>query len=466
MSIKKLFAVEKAHELWHTEDVDGFRNVIVNPNIAQSQTILSTATYNFEVGGWKCGKTSWGPPWSFEQMGRFTGEDFLVTAPTYSAMNDINVPLMTAFANATRFKGEVNKSEMCYYTPYGTIFFKSAQDPRHLQGRHVCGAWCDEIGQYTHLAWKNIKSRIDIEGGRLLGTTTPYGENWMFTDPYQKWKDGSPDYMFWRLLSIDNPSYSMTVWIRDLLDMPRDEFLMFHMGMFRRRMGLVYPDFTLDRHMGDVQLDSRYPCVAGMDFGWGDNTVFKVGQHLPSTEEGNTDGKWLFPDEYVESNATTPDHAKAIAPLIQRYEIGRVFYDYHGAQAAADLTEELLKTFHLKIDFVPVVGKIKDGWEHITRLIKHDGILEDRGNADSLDEYATYAMDKKGVPEAREHNHCMDATRYMVEGAEDFEDVVEKINRGFSVHRMTEAERHMHEVAGDLDRFGGESEQLDSLGAF
>jgi hypothetical protein len=462
---KILLPTTRSHELWYTEDVDQFRNVIVSPNLAQGQTLLSQSTYNFMVGGWKCGKTSWGPVWSFDQMARFDGEDFLVTAPTYSALNDIIVPLMTVFANATRFKGEFRKNDMCYYTPYGTIFFKSAQDPEHIQGRHVCGGWADEIGQYSHLAWKHIKSRIDIAGGRLLGTTTPYGENWMFTDPYQKWKDGLSQYMFWRLLSIDNPSYDMEVWVRDLLDMPKDEFLMYHMGMFRRRVGLVYPDFSMEYHVTDVELNSKFPCVAGMDFGWGDNTVFKVGQHIPGVGSDDLDGKWLFPEEYVESNATIQDHAKAIAPIIERYEIARVFYDYHGAQTAADLAEELETKHRLRIDFVPVVEPIKVGWEKMTRLIRHNAVLEDRRNTDSLDEYASYAMDKKGQPESREHNHCMDATRYMVTGEEGFEDVVEKIGRNFQRHQMTEAERHIHEVAGDLEEFG-EVGEIDSLGAF
>jgi hypothetical protein len=245
----------------------------------------------------------------------------------------------------------------------------------------------------------------------------------------------------------------------------------YHMGLFRRRSGLVYPDFSRDRHVGVVTIDPTQPCVAGMDFGWGDNTVFKVGQYRPPSPTQRE--LWQFPDEYVESNQTMRDHARSIAPLIEKYNVRRVYYDYHGAQAAADLSAELKSTYHLAPDWIPVVETIRPGWEEMTRLLRNDAVLESSTNEDSLDEYAAYVIAKNGQPEQRDHNHCMDATRYMVDGERQFLGVMDAVEEDADTRPwhaggrvMTEAERHIRAVAGDLDESLDEDGEYSNLGAF
>lgn len=65
-----------------------------------------------------------------------------------------------------------------------TWHFRSGDDPDHLRGPNLCGAWLDEAGQMDSYVWDVIQGRVRVKCPRsfLNLTTTPAGYNWLYSE--------------------------------------------------------------------------------------------------------------------------------------------------------------------------------------------------------------------------------------------------------------------------------------------
>ncbi len=62
--------------------------------------------------------------------------------------------------------------------------FRSGDDPDHLRGPNLVGAWLDEPGQMSRAVWDVIQGRIRVKCPRpfINLTTTPAGFNWLYDE--------------------------------------------------------------------------------------------------------------------------------------------------------------------------------------------------------------------------------------------------------------------------------------------
>jgi hypothetical protein len=169
---------------------------VVYPHIFQQKTLTTEAMFIVFLGGKYSGKTSWGPVWLLNKFDQHPGEDGMIVAPTYDMLKQVALVSFVNFVKNTAYEGVgmekgvrlgLHTHDNVYLTPFNKIFLGTAQEPKHLEGKHVCGIWADELGQFNYDAGKVLKTRIDKGGGQLLGTTTPYNEGWLYLDWYKKY---------------------------------------------------------------------------------------------------------------------------------------------------------------------------------------------------------------------------------------------------------------------------------------
>jgi hypothetical protein len=392
--------------LWYTVEHDGTLEKFVKPHHMQQATLTSKAAFLFLVMGWRGGKTSWGPVWLTHGMEQMPGTDAIAIEPTYDLQRDVMLPKLLDWCQGTKFEGEYHKADRQYVTPYGTIFLLSATEPKHIQGRHVGRIWADEIGQYTYDAWFHIKSRVDEDGAQVLGTTTPYGQNWLFHECYKAYQRGDPDYDFFIGDSLENPSYSRAIWERNKRTMTNEEFSMFMKGQFMKASGLVYPDWDRDTMMIPFR-GFRTPVIAAMDFGAADPTacLFAAWNERENRME-------IYQDYYA-VDLLAKEHAKVLGPLFIEYGVHYVAYDGHARQAKNELDDVLRKDYGLTLEWISCMEDIEKGVREMTKLMRSNQYFVNTTGCEHLvDETETYKRDKNGVPEARGPNHLKDCERY------------------------------------------------------
>ena len=430
--------IEKPHSLWNAVIEKGVENIYLHPSPAQQIIMLSDVTHVTASGGTGSGKTSLGPFWLTHQMELSLGEDALVVGYTEGALRRNVFPSLFPVLEHSRFKGSFSDSKMVYHTPFGDIYFCTNKNPQAIQGIHPAPIWCDEFASYSLETWKAIKGRMDRPNSRLLGTTTPYGENWFLTDFVQKWRDGDPDYLVVYLSSLDNPTYPRDKYYRDQREMDADEFLMTHEGRIKRRHGLVYPDFSKDRVL---ERPVRGKCYAGFDLGLVDPNVFTiVSYEHPAIYEKEA---WCVHDEWYQSGLDNEKIAENIFPLIKRYNIDTIFFDNHAGQTVLDVRRCLEKSpyFLDNLRWIPMAESIEIGVSVIRGITRRTELFVDPKCENLIDNLATYSV-QNGKPEARLHTDSVDSLRYCIRGIQLYgEDQLESGDTVVHTERLSHAQK-------------------------
>ena len=390
----------------HDLEIDKF----VTPHELQLGTLLFDVPFTFLMGGWQMGKSSWLPFWLTWMMEQHPYENSILISPTFDQLRDVMVPLLQETVDGTYFEGVYKRNDHQYITPYGTIFLLSAQDPEHIQGRHVCAVAGDECGQWSYEAWFHTKSRIDRKGGRFLGATTPYFTNWLYHECFQSWLRHDPNYAFWIGSSLINPSYSREIFERNRATMSEDEFNLFCMGMFAKPSTLVFQEFdrtTCTRNFGKP----KFPCLAAMDFGNDPDPTTCIVGHWGK-------GPLEMYETYYRSNAMAKEHAEQIGPLLIRYGVHYVVFDCRSKGMQKELAAAIEDKYHLGIEWVPAKGdlSVEDGVWTIKGLIHQKNLFIDRFlGKDMINEMETWERDKTtGKCKVRGPNHTIDPLRYFI----------------------------------------------------
>ena len=195
---------------------------------------------------------------------------------------------------------------------WGRIILRSAESSGGLESATAKGAWLDEAGQdsFTDETWRAANSRVAIESGRILMTTTLYNFGYLKTEVYDKWANGHSDFHVVHFDSCDNPRFSVEEYIRARDSMPEWRFDMRYRGRYSKPAGMIY-DCFLDklRPEGNLcmpfDIPVGWPRYIGIDFG-GVNTACVYIAMDPAT------GRMFCYREYFGGDLTAGEHAKEI----------------------------------------------------------------------------------------------------------------------------------------------------------
>jgi len=321
----------------------------------QTAIFQSKARYLALIAGTGGGKTFMGPIWLTEEIRKNPQGEYMVVAPTYKMLNRKSLPALMEYFDKVGVDYDFKKqdAEICLGTG-GKIFLGSADNPFSLESVQCHAIWVDEAGQLKKWAWIVLQARIGFHLGRMLMTTTPYAQNWLYKDIYKLWENGDGDYFVVQFPSIANPYYPKEEYARAKATLDPDTFDMRYKGLFKKRTGLVYKEFTEDMVVKPFPIPPEWTIFAGIDWGYNHPFAFSQFAKIPKQNElekkdekekekkkGPDGAVWNFAEYYMPCK-TIEEHALQIKLMVgDRPQIA--YYDPSNPQAAEDLKEALYR---------------------------------------------------------------------------------------------------------------------------
>ena len=374
----------------------------------QLKLLKSDKKYLALIGGTGTGKTYFAPRWLYVKMGQYPGEEWIVSAPTIPMLKRNPVKYIEKFFQENKIPYHLNKSDLEMETQYGKIYFISAENPDRMQGIHAKGIIGDEAGMYDMLWWNTAVQRVSYIEGQILLLTTPYSENWLKKEIWEKWKEGDPDIELVNPSSLDNPFYPVSEYERAKRKLPDWRFRMMYEGKFTKPAGLIYPDYEV---VDDFLIPSGWYRYRGVDFGF--NNPFAV---IWLAEDPINQGLYIY-KEYKKSGLIIDDMYSVLAgePDIVTY----------GDPAS----KESLETLKAKgINIHAARKDVLNGILQVGSLFRTKRLKVFKSCKYTIDELDSYQWDTDRAGNIidkpkKENDHLMDALRYIVSSV-DFENIV------------------------------------------
>lgn len=250
------------------EVIDG--TLHINPHTKQRRVFESKAKRILVLAGRQAGKTVCGPIWMYNEMlewDKRVQRDEVVSDAAFMSIS-ASFPLLDKKLLPVYHEYFVDTLKIASYkvqrkvfdikirredntTGKYQLFLESAQKDESLASITAAGIHCDELGMdsFQLKSWNEIEGRVGSTGGRILGTTTIYGWNWMRRLLYDPWKRGSTFIDVIRFESIDNPFFDRELWDNLKKTLPLHQFRMEYMGIYDRPAGRIYDQFDVDKHV-------------------------------------------------------------------------------------------------------------------------------------------------------------------------------------------------------------------------
>ena len=341
----------------------------------QDKVIDSMVRFILVLTGVQGGKTTIGAIWLLDKIYKafMQGKrgDWLIAAPTEKILQQSTLPKFKEFFPEDW--GVWREQKKCFELVWGgRIFVRSTEDPEHLEGMTILGAWLDEAGQMKAAVWTYIQARVAVHKGPVLMTTTPYAMNWVYRIIMRQAKAGDKDFELITWASSDNPAFPKDEFERVKKSLPTAIFERRYLGYFTRLEGLVYPDFDEELHVvPPFPIPDNWPWFGGMDFGYTNPSC------IIGIVHDKVNKTYYVAEEYYKREASL----KELALELNRHPYNRIY----GDRQAAHLIAELQQQYGCK-NLEPCDNKVEIGIERLTKLIKEGHFKLIRGKCPNLQE--------------------------------------------------------------------------------
>lgn len=372
----------------------------------QTRIFQTDARFVGLIAGTGAGKSWAGPWWLAREIAKAPQGIFGVGAPTYPMLSRVTAPeLIKAFRDTT-LEGEYKQASHEYLLPTGGIIYLwSTDNPDHIEGGQYNAIWLDEAGQMKRWTWMVIQARLGFKQGRCLFTTTPYGLNWFYSEIYNRAKQGDVDYFVSQFASTENPYYPKAEFERARRTMDERIFAMRYLGEFRKMIGLVWPeldtwlcqpDELAEAHRKLQEAPESHRRVGGIDWGYNNPFACLSGFLDP-------DGVlWVDSERYVDRKLLK-EHAEALEPTAE------YFADPSGKQEIEEMRS-------LDITVNGANNDVAMGIERVMARGKRGALRISPECRNLISEGETYHYKEDSDKPIKEHDHTMDALRYLCMG--------------------------------------------------
>ena len=251
------------------------------------------------------------------------------------------------------------------------------------------------------LHWEEvIRPTLTDRKGEGIFISTPKGFN-HFYDLFKK-EDTDVDYKSFHFTSYDNPHLPHEELDKARKEITEDRFAQEYMADFRRMQGLVYKEFSRERHIYTNKPTNTIDRSVGVDFGWTNPCAI-----IPVDKDA--DLTYYVPSEWYKTEKTT-------AEII---EVARSFQGnkYYPDPAEPDRIEEMRRA---GLNIREVSKDVEAGVNAVRELFKTNKLFINKDCVNLISELETYRYpDKKpdkNEPEIpiKENDHALDALRYVL----------------------------------------------------
>ena len=175
-----------------------------------------------------------------------------------------------------------------------------------------------------------LRPTLDKPNSKAIFISTPRGRNNWFSQFWNRGFDNNfPEWISLQADYSENARMAESDVAEARKSMTRAEFEQEYLASFTVFEGQIYSLSESD--VCEPPTDLRGEAIAGCDPGYRDPTAFCV-----IIYDETTDWFWIV-DEYLESEATTEQHAEKFQSLMSKWGVETLFIDSAGAQFASDL---------------------------------------------------------------------------------------------------------------------------------
>lgn len=388
-------------------------------NLTPPQSKVISDTHRFRVVniGRRGGKTTLAIE-EMKGMAYFKPSRIAYVAPTYQQARDIAWEQLKKELHPIATAVNESRLEIRVRTKNGeesVIMLRGWESIENLRGQAFDFIVIDEVAMVKDF-WSNwqevIRPTLSDRRGSALFISTPKGFN-HFYDLYNL-EGVDNDFKSFHFTTYDNPFIPTEEVDKAREQVTEDRFAQEYLADFRKTEGLVYKEFSRDKHLFDDESLKEFPIeeherIAGLDFGYTNPAA------LPFISTDFKKHYWIT-DEYYHSGRTEEE----IADYVASQNFQRVYPDPESASGIAALRKKGVN--------VREVNKGKDsivsGIQKLRELFKANRIHIHKRCINLISELETYSYpdkrDQRNSNEVpiKEHDHLLDALRYAIVGNE------------------------------------------------
>lgn len=196
-------------------------------------------------------------------------------APTYQQARDIAWNELKKICEPVQTNVNESRLEITIKTKTGgssIIWLRGWESVETLRGQRFDFVVIDEIASMRNfwLNWQEvIRPTLTDRKGEVLFISTPKG----FNHFYDLYNFNDEDYKSFHYTSYDNPFLPQEEIDKAKQELPEDRFSQEYMADFRKQQGLVYREFSRDRHVFETMPERVDEYIAGIDFGFTNPTA-------------------------------------------------------------------------------------------------------------------------------------------------------------------------------------------------
>lgn len=324
----------------------------------------------------------------------------------WKTLKDICGPLIIGEANESRL--EINIRNKFGGTSLIVLYGWEAVQERGkgvgVKNNHI---FFDEVSKFKNFlfGWEEIlrPTLIDLKGGATF-ISTPNGFNHFYDLSLMPGKD--PDFTYFHFTSYDNPFLPMEELDKMKSEMTPDRFAQEVMGEFRKKEGLVYKDFSRERHIIQElpqNLEVLYK-LGGVD--WGHTHPCAVITILKDYS-----GNYWIADEYYKTGRTESEIVDKVVSL----GFNKVYPDPENASGVEALKRAGVNVREVKKG----PGTVVSGISKVQEMLRQNRINVVSSCTNVIQEFESYSYpDDKGKiadeKPLKEGDDAMDAIRYVI----------------------------------------------------
>jgi len=335
-------------------------------------------------------------------------------APTYQQARDIAWQELKKLCDP--IKQDINESrlEIIVKTVDGgtsQIILRGWESIETLRGQNFHFIVIDEIAMMRNfwLNWQEvIRPTLTDVKGEVLFISTPKGFN-HFYDLFNL-ENEDEDYKSFHFSSYDNPYLHKEEIDKARKELTEDRFAQEYLADFRKTEGLVYKEFSRDRHLFEeagFEGEDFVPVktIAGVDFGF----------HNPCgvvVVKKDKDGVYWVTEEWYEREKTDAQIADYVAGL----RLNEVYPDPESASGI----EELRRRGVNVRDVIKNKDSVRNGINAVRELFKSNRLFIHQSCRNLIWELETYSYPDKKPDRNEEENpikendHLVDGLRYCL----------------------------------------------------
>jgi len=325
-------------------------------------------------------------------------------APTFQSARDIalehllkRIERVVSNINETRLELEVSNK----FGGKSKIFLRSWDNIETLRGQAFDFIVLDEVAQYKAFwaGWQEVlRPTLTDKRGHALFISTPNGYNHLYDLCNLELKD--TDYKTFHFTTYDNPYIPVDEIEKAKKELNQEQFLQEYMASFQKTSGLVYKEFSRDKHLYDELPQGTWSKIAGIDFGY---------THPAVVLDIRTNGELYFiEDEWVKTGRTEIQVAEYVA--VNNFEA--VYPDPESPSAIEELRRKNINVREV------IKGKdsIKSGIQKVRELLINGRLKVNRKCVNMIAGFEMYSYDEDNLREnpLKENDDCADAIRYVL----------------------------------------------------